>query len=93
MNKYTNIELAGKHEYDKEAAIHITNNKHVLTFSVGIFRWELTKSGKSVKKGKSIVRVSGLVSKKEKVFEKADRLVKELDVNGKWDGHKTIFVD
>ena len=91
MNKYTDINLAGKHDYDKEAAIHKANNRNILTFSIGIFKWELTKKGDSVKKV-TIVRVSGLANKKGKVFEKADSLVKELDANN-WDGKRTIFVN
>lgn len=81
-------QFVGKYDYDKEAAILSGWNK---TFSVGIFKWELKNNGKSMKKGKAEVRVSGLVVNKEKVFEFAENIVKDLDA-GMWDGRKTVTV-
>lgn len=80
------IQFVGKHDYNKEI---IPGPQK--TFSVGIFKWELKKDGKSMKKGKTIVRVSGLVTDKEKVFNFADNVVKDLDAN-LWDGRKSINI-
>lgn len=87
MYNFKDIQFVGKHDYDKESAI-LCRNK---TFSVGIFKWELKNDGKTMKKGKAIVRVSGDVSNKEKVFEFAENVVKDLDANI-WDGRKTVTV-
>ena len=89
MYNFKDIQFAGKHDYDKENAI--TESGWNKTFSVGIFKWELKSNGKSMKKGKAIVRVSGLVENKDKVFAEAERIVKLLDA-GQWDGRKTVTV-
>lgn len=83
------IQFVGKHDYDKEKSLSEGGwNK---TFSIGIFKWELKGNGKSMKKGKAVVRVSGDVINKEKVFNMAEKVVEILD-KGKWDGRKTIVV-
>lgn len=89
MYNIKDIQFVGKHDYDKESAI--TESGWNKTFSVGIFKWELKSNGKSMKKGKAIVRVSGLVENKEKVFEFAENVVKDLDAN-MWDGRKSVVV-
>ncbi len=89
MYNFKDIKFVGKHDYDKESAI--TESGWNKTFSVGIFKWELKGNGKSMKKGKAIVRVSGLVENKEKVFEFAENVVLDLDSN-QWDGRKTVVV-
>ena len=89
MYNFKDIQFVGKYDYDKESAI--TESGWNKTFSVGIFKWELKSNGKSMKKGKAIVRVSGLVENKEKVFEFAENVVKDLDAN-MWDGRKSVFV-
>lgn len=83
------IQFVGKHDYDKENAC--TESGWNKTFSLGIFKWEIKNNGKSMKKGKAVVRVSGLVENKEKVFSEAERIVSLLD-SGKWDGRKTVTV-
>ena len=88
MYNIKDIHFVGKHDYDKESAIIEGWNK---TFSVGVFKWELKSDGRSMKKGKTILRVFGLVSNKEKVFEFAENVVKDLDVN-LWDGRKSVVV-
>lgn len=88
MYNIKDVQFVGKHDYDKEGSIIEEWNK---TFSVGIFKWELKNNGKSMKKGKIIVRVSGLVSNKEKVFDFAEKVVKDLD-SILWDGRKSVFV-
>ena len=89
MYNTKDIQFVGKHDYDKESAI--TESGWNKTFSVGIFKWELKSNGKSMKRGKAIVRVSGLVENKEKVFEFAENVVKDLDAN-MWDGRKSVVV-
>lgn len=89
MYNIKDIQFVGKHDYDKENAI--TKSGWNKTFSVGIFKWELKSNGKSMKKGKAIVRVSGLVENKEKVFKFAENVVKDLDADV-WDGRKSVFV-
>lgn len=64
MYNIKDIQFVGKHDYDKEKCLTNGLNK---TFSVGIFKFELKKNGKSMKKGKTIVRVSGLVENEKKV--------------------------
>lgn len=89
MYNTKDIRFTGNHDYDKENSLSEAGwNK---TFSVGIFKWELKSNGKSMKKGKIIVRVSGLVENKEKVFDYAEKVVKDLDSN-LWDGRKTVSV-
>lgn len=80
-------QFVGKHDFDKDSAI-IGWNK---TFSVGIFKWELKYDKKSMKKGKAVVRVSGLTSETDHVFAEAERIVNLLDA-GEWDGRKTVKV-
>jgi len=89
MYNIKDIQFVGKHDYDKENSLSESGwNK---TFSVGIFKWELKNNGKSMKKGKTIVRISGLVTDKEKVFAFAENVVNDLDSN-LWDGRKSVVV-
>jgi len=89
MYNAKDIKFTGKHDYDKENSLSEAGwNK---TFSVGIFKWELKSNGKSMKKGKIVVRVSGLVEHKERVFDYAEKVVKDLDSDS-WDGRKTVSV-
>jgi hypothetical protein len=89
MYNTKDIQFVGKHDYDKENAM--TESGWNKTFSVGIFKWELKGNGKSMKKGKAVVRVSGLVDNKEKVFDFCENVVKDLDAN-LWDGRKSVTV-
>lgn len=83
------IQFTGKHDFDKDNSLSEgTWNK---TFSVGIFKWELKSNKKSMKKGKCIVRISGLVENRENIFQFAENVVKDLD-NDMWDGRKTVIV-
>lgn len=88
MYRLRDIQFVWKHDYDKENALVNGGNK---TFSIGIFKFELKKNGKSMKKGKTVVRISGLVEDKEKVFAFAENVVNDLD-NGVWDGRKTVVI-
>ena len=89
MYNVKDIQFVGKHDYDKENSLSDSGwNK---TFSVGIFKWELKSNGKSMKKGKTVVRISGLVENKEKVFDFAENAIKDLD-SDMWDGRKSVMV-
>lgn len=89
MYSIKDVQFVGKYDYDKSKALtELGWNK---TFSVGIFAWELKGNGKSMKKGKSIVRISGLVENKEKVFNFCEQVVQSLDAND-WDGRKNVFI-
>ena len=89
MYNVKDIQFVGKHDYDKENSLSDSGwNK---TFSVGIFKWELKSNGKSMKKGKTVIRISGLVENKEKVFDFAENAIKDLD-SDMWDGRKSVLV-
>lgn len=89
MYNVKDIQFVGKHDYDKENSLSDSGwNK---TFSVGIFKWELKSNGKSMKKGKTIVRIYGVVENKEKVFDFAENAIKNLD-SDMWDGRKSVLV-
>lgn len=89
MHNFKDTQFVGKHDYDKENAM--TDSGWNKTFSVGVFRWELKNNGKSMKKGKIIVRISGLVTDKDRVFDMAEQVVKQLD-SGIWSGRKSVVV-
>lgn len=86
MYNPTDIQFAGKHDYDKESAILSGWNK---TFSVGIFQWVLASGGKRLKKSKAKVRVTGLTANPKAVFDVCESIVSDLDA-GNWDGRKTV---
>ena len=89
MYNVKDIQFVGKHDCDKENSLSDSGwNK---TFSVGIFKWELKSNGKSMKKGKTVVRISGVVENKEKVFDFAENAIKDLD-SDMWDGRKYVLV-
>ncbi len=89
MYNTKDIQFVGKHDYDKESTLAGASwNK---TFSVGIFKWELKNNAKEMKKGKSIVRVSGPCVKADEVFKMAEQIVISLD-NNEWDGRKTVTI-
>lgn len=85
------IVFVGKHDYDKESAERMASNEWANTFSVGIFQWQLKNDGKSMKRGKVIVRVTGKCNNKYSVFKMSELVVNQLD-NKKWDGRKTVSV-
>ena len=83
------IQFVGKHDYDKENSL--AGSEWNKTFSVGIFKWELKNNGKSMKKGKAVVRVSGPCVKADEVFKMAEHIVLSLD-NNDWDGRKNVLI-
>lgn len=93
MNNPKDIQFVGKHDYDKPAAIAMAEHfrYNFKTFSVGIFKWELKSNGKSMKKGKILVRVKAGVNSQKKAFELADTIVAALD-KGEYQGSKTVTV-
>lgn len=77
MNREKNIDLVGTYDYDKPSSpLMGWGNK---TFSVGIYQWLMRANGKSLKKSKTIVRVSGPVDKPEAVYSKADEIRTHLN--------------
>ena len=89
-----------KEHIDAEAGMHWFSgscapggNTYVTceTFSVGIFEWVPKKSGKGLKKSAVKLRVSGLVSNPQPVFEKAVEICKSLDA-GTYTGPKRVLV-
>ena len=92
MYNARDIQFTGKHDYDKvSATLMASPSLGWLTFSIGIFKWELKSNGKSMKRGKVIVRVKSPVISKEKAFAKAEEIVKLLD-EGKWSGKKSVLI-
>lgn len=91
--KNTNIADVSSHAYDREAANKWLEIIHpeTKTFSVGIFKWELTKDGKALKSSKVLVRVIGHPQKAQYVFETADKVVSRLN-EGTWYGSKSVKV-
>lgn len=89
MENNKDLQNEGKYSYDKESAEKFSEMG--TTFSINIFQWVLTSNRKGLKPSKGIVRVKGFSNQKEKTFEFADNVVKDLD-NNIWDGRKTVFV-
>lgn len=89
MYNPNDIQFVGKHDFGTPLYIEMMPT---ITFSIGVFKWELKNNGKSMKKGKSVVRVSGLVSNSKKVIDYCEHVVQLLD-NNEWDGRKTVFVN
>jgi len=84
----------GKHSYDKERAKRIAKDwdcADMATFSIGIFQWVNTSDGKRLKPSKTIVRVSGATTDKERVFEAVEKTILLLDL-GQWNNRKTVSV-
>ncbi len=90
MYNTKDIQFVGKYDYDKESAERYASWGGK-TFSVNIFQWGIKSNGKEMKPLKCVVRVSGYPSKKDKVFEYCENIIRDLD-NGVWDGRKTVVV-
>jgi hypothetical protein len=52
------------------------------TFTVGVFQWVAKSSGRGVKRGKAVKRISGLCSDPKSVFARAEALCLELEAKG-----------
>lgn len=87
------IQFVGKHDYDKSGALDMVNHfkYQFKRFSIGIFQWELKSNGKSMKKGKILVRIKADIADQNKAFKLADLIVSQLDA-GEWDGRKTVSI-
>lgn len=83
------IQFVGKHDYDKENTLAESGWNE--TFSVGVFKWLMKNNGKEMKKGKSIVRVTGPCEKAKEVFEMCESIVSDLD-RGEFDGRKSVTI-
>lgn len=85
------IQFVGKHDYDEQQSIRYAQTDHFKTFSIGIFKWELKNNGKSMKRGKCVVRVKANAKDQKKAFDIAESIVQELD-KGEYCGGKTISI-
>ena len=61
------------------------------TFSVGVFQWVAKAGGRGVKKSAVKVRVKGVCSTPEKVYEKAAEIIAALDA-GTYSGPRNVSV-
>lgn len=84
------IQFAGKFDYDKDEALKYAAWKGK-SFSVNIFKWVLKADGKSMKKDKGVVRVSGSPNIASKVLQVCENTVILLD-KGEWDGRKNVSI-
>ena len=94
MYDFKDIRFVGRHDFDDDKSLLIANSKWSKTFSIGIFRWELKGHGRSMKKGKVVVRVKAPCwpsLKMEQVFETAKKIVSELD-EGRYTGSKNVVI-
>lgn len=102
MRTTTYTHLAGKHcfygdgdpfNYDPPRYGKLGGWK-VLTFSVRIFRWELSSDGKKCKSGPTICRISGRSNQAgaEAVRAKAKSIVEMLDSGEEYTGPKRMRV-
>ncbi len=81
-----------QHGYSGQCAPHTGCGISYKTFSVGIFEVVPTASGKGTKRGGAVkVRVRGLVSDPQAVYDAAARIVSELDA-GTYSGPKNVTV-
>lgn len=82
MSRYNEkqIENVGKHDFEPVTGPGYAS---ALTVSTGIFAWEMRGNGKSMKKGKTIVRVSGKLTELDEINGKANELADYLDSGGK----------
>lgn len=92
MYNQKDIQFVGKHDYDRGKAIQYSKNNSFRTFSVNIFQWNINKKGDRLKKGKCIVRVKSFTKDTDKVFQKCESIVNDLDSN-MWDGRKNVVID
>lgn len=77
-------QFVGKYDYDIESALKMSWMPSFNKFSVGIFQWEMKSNGKTMKRGKIKVRVVGECANRNKVFQIAEDIVRQMD-NNTWD--------
>lgn len=80
-----------QHGYSGQCAPHTGCGIGYRTFSVGIFEVVPTASGKGTKRGPVKVRVKGMVSNPQAVYDVADKIVQKLDA-GTYAGPKNVDV-
>lgn len=78
--KYTGNKKVGEHDFHGKCSPGEKDYSHTFeSFSVGIFKIEGKASGKGLKQGKILVRVSGSTDYPERVFDEARRICQALD--------------
>jgi hypothetical protein len=81
-----------QHGYSGQCAPHTGCGIGYKTFSLGIFEVVPTASGRGTKRGGAVkVRVRGLVSDPQAVYDAAQRIVEQLDA-GTYSGPKNVTV-
>ena len=85
------IQHVGKHDYDKHKAKEFATYSVFVTFSIGIFQWEMKANGKEMKRGPVKVRVRAFHKDFDRAVEVADRIVRELD-EGVYEGPMKVDV-
>ena len=88
MYNVKDTQFVGKHDFDKESAEKFAQWGGD-SFSINIFQWELKSDGKSMKRGKCVVRLKSTLSKLHMALLTAENIVDDLD-KGIWDGRKTV---
>lgn len=83
-------QFAGRHDYDEVSARKFAGYG-MQTFSINIFKWGLSSSGKTLKKGACIVRVIASPKNSDAAFKKAANIVEQLD-SGTWSGMKVVRI-
>lgn len=82
-------QFIGRHDYDRYSAERFAQS--CIRFSVNIFKWVAKSRGKGMKRSPCVIRVIGLSSDAENVFEQCDNLIERLD-RGETFKSKTITV-
>ena len=81
-----------QHGYSGQCAPHTGCGIGYKSFSVGIFEVVPTASGRGTKRGSAVkVRVIGLMTNPQAVYDAAQRIVEQLDA-GTYSGPKNVTV-
>lgn len=80
----------GKHGFDGACAPHRTSVRSNETFSLSVFKWEATKNGKGLKKGRTIVRIIGTGYSPLPAYKRAIAVIDQLDAGTYNDPRKVI---
>ncbi|MGH7239872.1 MAG: hypothetical protein ACREHG_07375 [Candidatus Saccharimonadales bacterium] len=90
MYNTKDIQFVGKYDYDELSAREFASLPGE-TCSIGIFRWQLKKNGKELKRGPVEVRVITPHANIDLAVISAENIVKQLDM-GEWDGRNTVRI-
>ena len=85
------MKQANKHDFSGSCAPERGVTQWNATFSVGVFQWIHKSNGKNLKKSTVKVRIKGLTSCPEAVYDKAREICAQLDA-GTYAGKKNVTV-